>query len=347
MKISNFLQLLKKEELFFSNIKNFWKESPNFFNDEKEGLIFKDEYKNIYLNKNQKRYSNFFTRKKRDLEKIDIKNQKIKDQILTKIENLEDTYNLKEEKNLDFDNIIKKYEPSIFNIPYDNLDSITENNLRLFIKDFKNDYYNYFLEDGLVNHVRNYIYNKHLNKLYISCWNYNKSYSLGMWNTYSDINEGVAIKINLDKYLKIIQNEIRNIDEIEYLFVLPIQYISSENYRADLKNVKEYFEKINKNFFKNPKDTANNIYFEEFVLKSIRFISIKEPLFEYEKEIRTVMITNNEKRGDFFFNLKISNLIEAIDEIKLAPKFNKWFIETFKSIIDSIHPGKNISHKIK
>lgn len=136
---------------------------------------------------------------------------------------------------------------------------------------------------------------------FLNCWHSSEYESVAMWKTYSNSDEGIAIKSSFKKLTS-------SFDETyqESIFVGIVNYI-------DYKN--EWFPE-------------NNALYP--------FVH-KRKSFEYEKEVRAVisLLKNiDPKNQNDILGLNVPiNLKKMIDSIYISPESPDWFFELVKSVL--------------
>ncbi len=145
----------------------------------------------------------------------------------------------------------------------------------------------------------------------ISCWNMNYTDTLGMWKSYCDDKEGIAIKTNIEKLKNSIVGDKNDIFEIR-----PVKYFDIEN----------------------AKDISIN---------AIDLFTRKRLHFEYEKELRIILPFAHKNKDEkkeltekgnilvpYEYGKKVFvNLNELISEVYIAPNANTWFVEMIEKIM--------------
>lgn len=145
--------------------------------------------------------------------------------------------------------------------------------------------------------------------VFINCWSEFNKESYAMWQIYSK-KYGIAIQTTVEKLTYVLKDSnalMRRIKYIEY------DGIVNENYIDNWKNFND------KNLIAN-------------------FFSFKPECYEYEKEIRAIIISNEDK-AYMHFDLDIGYLIEAI---VVSPFADEWFINLVEEITHKQYGLSNV-----
>lgn len=149
----------------------------------------------------------------------------------------------------------------------------------------------------------NGMFKKVKERMFLNCWHISEYESEAMWNLYSHLHLGIAIRTTVESLIKSINKE-----ERFHVFIGKINYLDYEKDKFDYGNIFCYF--LN-----------------------------KRKSFEHEKEVRAIVdlgIENpiskaNELHYDEGLYIKV-NVNQLIESIYLAPYSPDWFVELVDSI---------------
>lgn len=149
--------------------------------------------------------------------------------------------------------------------------------------------------------------------IFINCWSKLDNESYAMWHIYSR-KYGIAIQSTVKKL-----------------------YECVKSYEVDVKEV-EYINYNDKNQFIDD-DLSDNYKDSNYLMK--KCFTFKPHYYEYEKEIRAIIVLEHEKPC-----LEVDvNLNNLIDEIIISPFADDWFIHMVKDLIKNKYGYKNIKVK--
>jgi len=153
-------------------------------------------------------------------------------------------------------------------------------------------------------------YKEHKTKTYISCWSEFHEESYAMWQIYSK-TYGLAIQTTVGKLEKALSSSQAIIRKVKY-----VDY-SSKNEMVEVPLA--------------PPDGSDNLRRNFFV--------IKPKFYEYEKEIRAIIVSKEE---ELYKELPV-DLNYLIDEIIISPFASRWAADLIKDLVWNRFGFKNIS----
>lgn len=148
-------------------------------------------------------------------------------------------------------------------------------------------------------------------QVFVSCWHYNETESVGMWKVYALDGNGIAIQTSVSDFKRAFDQTTRDIHAGKVI------YIDYE---------KEGFYNGERGFFPNA---------------LVSFIH-KRNIFSHEQEYRALLEDRTEPNG-VSVNVDLRLLVQ---HVIVAPKTPEWKLEAVQFLLDDLLPGTQVERSV-